>query len=74
MDTRSLTTPPSASRSTCPQTTASFSGQSLEVWGDARAAHYAEQDTGMPQQVYIQFQTVTSGTWTNVQPVHDHQP
>jgi hypothetical protein len=51
-----------------PKTTAS-SSHSLEVWGDARAAHYAAADTGATQTVEIQFEPKGSSTWTNVQPV-----
>jgi hypothetical protein len=49
--------------------TATTSGSTLGVWGDARAARYAAQDTGLTQSVYIQFQASGSDTWTNVQPV-----
>jgi hypothetical protein len=52
-----------------PQTTASSSGESLEVWGEARAAPYAQDDTGMPQVVYVQFEPLGSTTWSNVQSV-----
>lgn len=51
-----------------PKTTGS-SGQSLEVWGDARAAHYAQADTGDPQVVAIQFQPTGSSTWSTLETV-----
>ena len=38
------------------------------MWGDARPAHYAAQDTGQPQTVTIQFQP-SGGAFTNVQTV-----
>lgn len=52
-----------------PQTSSPSSGSTLEVWGDARAAHYAEQDTDTPQSAYVQFQALGSTTWANVQSV-----
>jgi hypothetical protein len=47
------------------------SGQSLELWGDARPAAYASADTGglMPQSVDIQFEAAGSSMWTTVQTV-----
>jgi hypothetical protein len=50
-------------------TTTAASGQDLEVWGDARAASYAAQDTDLTQTVYIQFEPKGSGSWADVQPV-----
>ena len=50
-----------------PETKAS-SGHSLEVWGDARAAHYAQTDTGEAQTVAIQFKP-SGGSWSTVQVV-----
>jgi hypothetical protein len=49
-------------------------GQSLEVWGCVRPAHYAEASTGRPQQALIElqpgagapFRTVGSATISNV--------
>ena len=42
-------------------------GQSLEVWGCARPAHYASMDTGgEPQVVQIQFQQGSSGPFTTL--------
>jgi hypothetical protein len=51
-----------------PKTSAS-SGRSLEVWGDARAAHYAQADTGAAQSVAVQFAPTGSSTYTTLQTV-----
>jgi hypothetical protein len=51
-----------------PKTTASGGG-SLEVWGDARPAHYAAADTGTPQTVDIQFAPTGSSSFSTVQTV-----
>ena len=37
-------------------------GQALEVWGDARPAHFVQKDTKSPQRVKIQFQKGSSGS------------
>jgi hypothetical protein len=47
-----------------PSTSAS-SGHSLEVWGQVRPGPYAKDDTGLAQQVAIQFQPA-GGAWTTV--------
>jgi hypothetical protein len=47
-----------------PTTTARSSRQSLEVWGCLRPAHYAQLDTGRPQQVQIQYQRGFHGAFT----------
>jgi hypothetical protein len=57
-----------------PDTSSAASGDTLEVWGDARPASYAQQDTGVPQMAYIQFQPLGSTTWTNVQSVSITDP
>ena len=41
-------------------------GQSLEVWGCVRPAHYAQSDTGRPQRVLIQQQSATGGPFRTV--------
>ena len=47
---------------------------SLEVWGGVRPAHYASLDThGTPQQVQIQFQRGSSGAFTTLRTVTDHE-
>ena len=45
--------------------TSTGSGRSLQVWGQVRPAPYAERDTGLPQQVVIEFQP-PGGAWTPV--------
>jgi hypothetical protein len=53
-----------------PQTTASSSGQSLEVWGCVRPAYYAALDSGnTPQTVNIQFEPSGSSTFTTIDTV-----
>ncbi len=47
-----------------PTTTARSRGQSLEVWGCVRPAHYAQLDSGATQQVQIQFQRGSRGAFT----------
>jgi hypothetical protein len=50
-----------------PKTTASSSSQQLEVWGDARPAHFASLDTGGTRQtVEVQFEPKGSSTFANV--------
>jgi hypothetical protein len=49
--------------------TSTSAGHSLEVWGGARAAHNAQQDTGSAQSVAIQFQPRGSSAWSTVQTV-----
>jgi hypothetical protein len=44
-------------------------GQSIEVWGCARPAHYASIDTGQPQNVEIQFQPASGGAFTTVKTI-----
>jgi hypothetical protein len=44
-------------------------GQSLEVWGCVRPAHYAILDTGDPQTAQIQFARHSGGGYTNVKPI-----
>ena len=48
-----------------PSTTTS-SGRSLEVWGQVRPAPYAVRDSGSQQQVQIEFQPRSGGTWTTI--------
>jgi hypothetical protein len=52
-----------------PNATAQTSRQSLEVWGCLRPAHYARIDSGTPQQVQIQFQRGSRGTFVTVRTV-----
>jgi hypothetical protein len=52
-----------------PNPTAKSRRQSLEVWGCVRPAHYAKLDTGAPQQVQIQFQRGSRGTFTTLRTV-----
>ncbi|MDQ6777106.1 MAG: hypothetical protein M3071_13020 [Actinomycetota bacterium] len=47
-------------------TTSTRSGSSLQVWGQARPAPYAQSDGGTPQQVEIQFQPSKGGGWTTM--------
>jgi hypothetical protein len=44
-------------------------GQSLEVWGCVRPAHYAILDTGQPQTAQIQFAPASGGGYTTLQTV-----
>jgi hypothetical protein len=46
--------------------TSTSSGQALEVWGQVRPAPYAEQDSGFRQQVQIEFEPSSGGSWTTV--------
>jgi hypothetical protein len=48
-----------------PSTSQSRSG-SLEVWGDARPAHYAQLDTGHSQTVSVQFSPGSTGTFSTI--------
>jgi len=48
--------------------TSSRVGSSLEVWGDARPAHFAQLDTGTPQTAQIEFQPGSTGAFTNLGP------
>jgi hypothetical protein len=41
-------------------------GRTLEVWGDVRPAHYAQQDTHRSQSVQIQFQAGSHGAFKTV--------
>jgi hypothetical protein len=43
----------------------SSSGHTLEVWGQVRPAPYAKKDTGLSQQVAIQF-APSGGAWTTL--------
>ncbi len=47
-------------------TTTADPGQALEVWGDVRAAPYAEADTHDPQYVQIEFAPGSSNNWSTV--------
>jgi hypothetical protein len=47
-------------------TTTARPGQSLVVWGQARPAPYASRDTGLAQQVEIEFQPASGGAWTTL--------
>jgi hypothetical protein len=52
-----------------PKTSASSSSQRLEVWGDARAAHYAAADTGAAQSVAVEFEPSGSSTFSTLQTI-----
>ncbi len=41
-------------------------GQSVEVWGCVRPAHYVQTDTGRPQRVLIQLKPSTGGAFRTV--------
>jgi len=56
-----------------PQTTAA-AGQTLEVWGAARPAPYAQVDTGQPQFVQIQWEPGSSGSWRAIKDVQITSP
>jgi hypothetical protein len=56
-----------------PKTTARR-GQSLEVWGCLRPAHYAILDTSQAQTVAIQFQPNSRSPWQTVQSVTISRP
>jgi len=45
--------------------TSAQAGQSLEVWGQVRPGPYAQHDTGLSQQVQIEFEP-TGGTWATL--------
>jgi hypothetical protein len=47
--------------------TRAHKGQSLEVWGDVRPAHFARVDTGKPQRVKIEFQSGSKGPFKTLQ-------
>lgn len=47
-------------------TTSTSSGHSLQVWGQVRPAPYAKRDTGIQQQVQVQFKPSSGGTWTTI--------
>jgi hypothetical protein len=46
--------------------TSTASGRSLEVWGDARPAHLAANDTRQTQSVSIQWSSSANGPYSNV--------
>jgi hypothetical protein len=46
--------------------TSQSSGGSLEVWGDARPAHYAQLDTGQSQTVSVQFSPGSTGAFSTI--------
>jgi len=46
--------------------TSTQTGGSLVVWGQARPAPFAKRDTGLAQQVQIEFQPASGGTWSTV--------
>jgi len=52
-----------------PVTTAKSPRQNLEVWGCVRPAHYARLDSSAPQQVEIQFQRGSHGSFTTLRTV-----
>jgi hypothetical protein len=52
-----------------PNPTAGTPRQSLEVWGCLRPAQYARLDSGMPQQVQIQFQRGSRGAFVTLRTV-----
>jgi hypothetical protein len=47
-------------------TTTTGSGRSLQVWGQVRPAPFAKKDTGLAQQVAIEFQPSSGGAWTTL--------
>lgn len=49
--------------------TRTTSGRSLKVWGDVRPAPYAQQDSGEPQKVQIQFRFGSRGQWVTLKTV-----
>jgi hypothetical protein len=52
-----------------PTTSAKSPRRSLEVWGCARPAQYAKLDSGKPQQVQIQFQRGSRGSFATLRTV-----
>jgi hypothetical protein len=44
-------------------------GQAVEVWGDARPAHFVRKDTKSPQRVRIQFRKGSSGSFDTLKTV-----
>jgi hypothetical protein len=44
-------------------------GRSIEVWGCVRPAHYARLDSGLPQQVQVQFQRGSRGSFRTMRTV-----
>ncbi|HWF72870.1 MAG TPA: hypothetical protein VG186_05975 [Solirubrobacteraceae bacterium] len=46
--------------------TSTTSGRALQVWGQVRPAPYAKSDSGTAQQVAIEFEPSSGGTWTTV--------
>jgi hypothetical protein len=57
-----------------PNTTARNPRQSLELWGCVRPAHFARLDTGLPQQVQVQFQRGSRGAWKTLRTVTETSP
>jgi hypothetical protein len=49
--------------------TSTSHGGSLEVWGQVRPAPFAAKDSGLAQQVAVQFQPSSGGAWTTVETV-----
>lgn len=54
--------------------TSTRAGQALEVWGAARPAPFARDDTGAPQVVQIQFAPAGSSSFNTVAAVVDQDP
>ena len=46
--------------------TSTRKGRKLEVWGSARPAAYAKQDTGTAQSVLVQFEAGSKGAFTTI--------
>jgi len=42
-------------------------GESLEVWGDVRPAHFARVDSGKTQRVKVEFQAGSKGSFKTLQ-------
>jgi hypothetical protein len=54
--------------------TSTSPGHSLEVWGDARPAHFAASDTHQTQSVSIQWSSSANGPYSNVTSVPISNP
>jgi hypothetical protein len=54
--------------------TSAAKGQSLEVWGDVRPAHFAQVDSGKAQRVKVEFQSGSKGPFKTLQTVAISNP
>jgi hypothetical protein len=54
--------------------TSAAKGQSLEVWGAVRPAHFAQVDSGKAQRVKIEFQSGSTGPFKTLQTVAISNP